>query len=464
MQYLVTIKTGNQRDAGIRCNVTIKLIGAKGESKKPHKLDHAFHKDFKQGACDQYTIEDDDIGNIECISLLVKPTVIDLTADWYIDYIIITKDPKIFGESVTFPFYQWLNKRDYDNPIIIATNKTCIPQKESMARMQEGRRTQQTKKSFLSWKKLEPGFPYILEEGDGAHDKLPDMNLRFTDVKSQDFERDLKKVVNNGKWLGVLAKFKSFSSFDDYKRFSRDLKNRPSWIMDDKWRSDEEFGREILNGLNPGYVRRCKILPNNFPVTDEHLVGLLNRNKTLEEEMDAGNIYIINHVCLQGIPTGTFNKSKFMQNVSGNYIRKKETKKTEDIEDSNTEETVETKTIQLAVPMCLFYVREDEAFVPVAIQLGQESENFPIWTPKDEPLDWLFAKMWFKNADFQVHQTISHFAYCHVILEPFQLAMYRHLPPVHPVYKLLREHLQFIIAINTLGRALLMNPVKNKHN
>ena len=105
MKYLVAIKTGNERGAGIRCDVSIKLIGSKGESKEPHKLDHAFHKNFKQGAFDQYTIIDDDLGNIECISLLVKPALIDITASWYIDYIIVVKEPQSFGEPVKFPFY-----------------------------------------------------------------------------------------------------------------------------------------------------------------------------------------------------------------------------------------------------------------------------------------------------------------------------------------------------------------------
>ena len=43
--------------------------------------------------------------------------------------------------------------------------------------------------------------------------------------------------------------------------------------------------------------------------------------------------------------------------------------------------------------------------MPIAIQLFQEpSENNPIWTPGDTRYDWLLAKMWFRNADHQVHQ------------------------------------------------------------
>ena len=40
--------------------------------------------------------------------------------------------------------------------------------------------------------------------------------------------------------------------------------------------------------------------------------------------------------------------------------------------------------------------RTDNLLVPIAIQLGQKhGPDFPIWTPKDEPLDWLLAKVCF---------------------------------------------------------------------
>lgn len=56
-------------------------------------------------------------------------------------------------------------------------------------------------------------------------------------------------------------------------------------------------------------------------------------------------------------------------------------------------------------PLCLFYVKSSGELVPIAIQLFQQpSKTNPIWTPEDSHYDWLLAKMWFRNADHQVHQ------------------------------------------------------------
>ena len=53
----------------------------------------------------------------------------------------------------------------------------------------------------------------------------------------------------------------------------------------------------------------------------------------------------------------------------------------------------------------LFYVRSDENIVPIAIQLQQvPGKDNPVWTPNDNELDWIYAKMWLRNADAQWHQ------------------------------------------------------------
>ena len=55
--------------------------------------------------------------------------------------------------------------------------------------------------------------------------------------------------------------------------------------------------------------------------------------------------------------------------------------------------------------MGLFYIRHTGDMVPLAIQLHQvPSETNPIWTPNDSEMDWIFAKMWLRNADAQWHQ------------------------------------------------------------
>ena len=68
-------------------------------------------------------------------------------------------------------------------------------------------------------------------------------------------------------------------------------------------------------------------------------------------------------------------------------------------------ENGDCKLCYMAEPLCLFYVKLSGDLVPIAIQLFQRpSDSNPIWTPEDAPYDWLLAKMWFRNADHQVHQ------------------------------------------------------------
>lgn len=55
-------------------------------------------------------------------------------------------------------------------------------------------------------------------------------------------------------------------------------------------------------------------------------------------------------------------------------------------------------------PLLLMHCNDEGVLMPVGIQLfSNQTENNPVWTPKDEPNDWLLAKMFFNNANGQVY-------------------------------------------------------------
>ena len=210
MIYQVQIQTGDQRNAGTNSTISLKIIGSEGETKF-FTLDHIFHDDFKYGSKELYTVAGEEVGDIECISIKAKSMMIDvMSCSWYIDYIIVTKDPPI-GEKVTFPIYQWINKRDHGREFVISTNKTCIPQKDSCIRMKDDRRAQQTRKQVISWRerRYEEGFPGHIDVY-GGHANLPDLNIKFTDGKERDFTKNVTKARSNGRWLGLMTKIQTF--------------------------------------------------------------------------------------------------------------------------------------------------------------------------------------------------------------------------------------------------------------
>ena len=111
----------------------------------------------------------------------------------------------------------------------------------------------------------------------------------------------------------------------------------------------------------------------------------------------------------------------------------------------------------LANPIVMFYVRKNGELVPIAIQLEQvPGEDNPIWTPNDDHLEWLLAKTWVKSADAHVHSIYTHLTRGHLISEPISIAVFRQLPANHPIFKLLVPHVKYTIAVNTTGRAVLI--------
>ena len=447
IQYEIEVKTGVLHGAGTDHKVYIEIVGSNGRTRL-RKLDHIAINDFKRNQTDRYTKEDNDVGKVEFIGLLLKPITTNLIEDpWYVETVKIgrkikaaqnERDYDTVKELIVvweeFPIFSWLMPR-YEIQYFF-NNKTSIPQKETETRKYDKMRVQQVMKDVVNWmpreKKLKkfPGYIDVTQ-----HDKL-DLKLRFTDDKDRDFNANRRKVLRTAAFGTLRNKFKDFYNFEDYEYAARHLRGKVDglpYLQNNLWKTDEEFGRQVLNGMNPSIIQRCKMLPENFPVDNSTVSKLLTRGLTLEDEIEQGNIYIIDHKVLQGISTGYFPFGSDPE-----YGKK----------------------LELAVPLCLLYNDSQGTLRPIAIQLGQEpGPRFPIWTPNDGESAWLLAKIWFRSADYQVHQMRAHLAYTHLLVEPIAVATFRCLPPQHPVFKLLRQHLQFVIAINTIGRARLIAPV-----
>ena len=56
----------------------------------------------------------------------------------------------------------------------------------------------------------------------------------------------------------------------------------------------------------------------------------------------------------------------------------------------------------------------------------------------------------------QFHQLATHYLSCHAAMEAYGMGTMRNLPDPHPIYKLLRPHFRYTIAINVRARASLL--------
>uniref|UniRef100_A0A3B4EEJ1 Lipoxygenase domain-containing protein n=1 Tax=Pygocentrus nattereri TaxID=42514 RepID=A0A3B4EEJ1_PYGNA len=189
------------------------------------------------------------------------------------------------------------------------------------------------------------------------------------------------------------------------------------------WMTDTFFGYQFLNGLNPMMIKRCSKLPNNFPVTNDMVKSALPKESSLEKEME-GNIFLCDYARLGGIV--------------GNVI----------------------DGIQqyLAAPLCLLFSNPQGKLLPIAIQLKQKPEaQNPIFLPTDSKHDWLLAKLFVRNAEFNENAVNFHLLRTHLLAEVFTMATLRALPSVHPLFKLLFPHIRYTLQINIMGRKLLID-------
>ncbi|XP_059422585.1 polyunsaturated fatty acid 5-lipoxygenase-like [Carassius carassius] len=413
--YTVTVATGTQWFAGTDDYIYLTLVGSEGCSERT-LLDKPLYNDFERGAVDSYDISvGEDLGEIQLVKIEKKKYWVH--DDWYCKYITV-KTP--YGDYIEFPCFRWLVD---DKEVILRDGRARLPQQEKtgVAKQHRRKELEQRQKTYR-WKEWHPGFPMSIDAK--AHSELP-RDIQFDSEKGVDFVLNYSKAIENLYVNQFMHMFQSsWGDFADFERIFMRIKNTISEYVMEHWKEDFMFGYQFLNGCNPVVIRKCTEIPDKFPVTQKIIEDSLERGLTLEEELKEGNLFIADYELLDGV----------------------------------TPNATDPCTLQyLAAPICLLYKNSQNKIMPIAIQLSQKpGEDNPIFIPTDDEYDWLLAKIWVRSSDFHVHQTVTHLLRTHLISEVFGIALFRQLPAVHPVFKLLLPHIRFTIAINTKAREQLI--------
>lgn len=413
---LVHAETGNYLFSGTDAGVYITVFGTKGRTEKA-LLCHMLKNDFERGTKDSYYIDVPVIGDIKYVKLQLiggKLTIGD--RDWNLRNLVIF-DLKAH-KMVEIPGYRWVSDK-----ITLMTGAAVLAADVTDVELYKHRKLYiQEQMELLPWA-FDEGLPSRI--GVKSYKDLP-RDYRFASEREWEKKRIITEALLKLKIHGYSTMFQSFDSFEDFKALTETINQSETAKLvnaDDRWMTDEEFGREFLAGLNPVLISRLQKPLDKMPVSDDDVKGLLDRGRSLADEIKDGNVYYIDYNMFKGIGRrGGDNPTRFLAN-----------------------------------PIVLFYVRKSGELVPIAIQLEQEpGEDNPIWTPNDDHLEWLMAKTWVKSADAHVHSIYTHLTRGHLIAEPMSIAMFRQLPANHPVFKLLVPHVKYTIAVNTTGRGVLL--------
>uniref|UniRef100_A0A8C4S6C6 Arachidonate 12-lipoxygenase, 12R-type-like n=1 Tax=Erpetoichthys calabaricus TaxID=27687 RepID=A0A8C4S6C6_ERPCA len=401
-KYNVQVTTGDFPHAGTLDKISIILFGTKGESNKTTLFN--LGKMLYPGTTCSFQVPCyTDLGDILLIRLFKEKHVFFPSDDWFCSNVLV-KDHT--GKRFQFPCYQWIGTTKYLKSISTSAKlKRKIEQILVFC--------------FTRWTTFAEGIPRCVDIQDP--NQLP-AELRFSFTKNIE--------VTELKLKGLTDMCEPWENLDDLSHVFCFKKTYLSVLLfisqteytHHHWTEDSFFGYQYLNGCNPIIIQKCIQIPKNFPVTNSMVSQFLNGG-SLDKEIKKGNIFLVDY--------------KLLDNVPPNVI-------------DGVQQC-------LPAPLCLLYKDKQDQLLPIAIQLKQKSgpEN-PIFLPSDLKYDWLLAKTYVRSADFNYHQLVSHLLRTHLMAEVFCMATYRQLPSIHPLFKLLVNHMRYTLQINIMARNILL--------
>jgi arachidonate 15-lipoxygenase len=183
--------------------------------------------------------------------------------------------------------------------------------------------------------------------------------------------------------------------------------------------SDREFARQRLAGTNPMMLRRVR------DAEQEQLQAWAYQSYSLPDgegidlttAANQNRLFMVDYPLLAGLTAADFQVDRYVGS-----------------------------------PKAVFY-RTEQGLTPLLVQLESGGKVF---TPNSADDDWMRAKLYTQIADITHHELIDHLCHTHLAMEAFAIATPRQLPTHHPLYRLLKPHFKFLLAINTRGNRLLL--------
>ena len=288
-------------------------------------------------------------------------------------------------------------------------SRLCLPQDAYLDQRRVRARTLFAQREAYQWVQApgQPPFCRGVPSGE-AFAKGKALRLKL-DMAESVADLALAAVVRLGGHNDTIASFRRYYI----------LRKLPE--VANRWRTDKEFARQRLDGINPMLIEQVRQIPEHFPVTEDMFRGLLPSGSSLEALRAQGRLFMMDYKAIAGLPV-----------VMGRFQ---------------------------TAPIALFWVNDRGALMPLAIQLGQSPAHAPvIFTPGDDEWLWLTARTHLQCADGTYHENITHLARTHLFMETFWVAACRTLPSQHPVYELLHPHFTGTVEINYEARNTLIVP------
>ncbi len=197
-----------------------------------------------------------------------------------------------------------------------------------------------------------------------------------------------------------------------------------AWTFQD----DADFAALRVAGPNAMLIEAVgTALPANFPLTSDHYAAIINGD-TLAAALAEGRLFKLDYRALGALDPGSWDGL-------AKYVWQ---------------------------PIALFAVPPGGAsLTPVAIQCGQDPEEWPIFSPSviaAEQWGWEIAKLIVQIADGNYHELVAHLGRTHLVIEAVAMATHRHLAIVHPLWALLVPHFEGTLFINEAAATSLIAP------